>query len=202
MTLCSDDRRRRTVCRQSSVLRSSRRDRGLGLLDDRRKSHGLGDCKIGQHLAIDQKPGFVEAVDEPAVGQAEGAHRRIEALNPERPERALAALAVAVGVLVRLLHGLLGDADGVLAPAVIALGGLEDFLVLGVRGNAALDACHGGSPVVVRCDGGRRTPAQPLGRKYFLILSPSVLNSTLVPRSWRICFLVRLIMPWRLRDCW
>src|ERR1700704_4370794 len=42
--------------------------------------------------------------------------------------------------------------------------------------------------------------AQPFGRKYFLILSPSVLNSTLVPRSWRICFLVRLIMPWRLRD--
>src|SRR5258707_4917302 len=39
---------------------------------------------------------------------------------------------------------------------------------------------------------------QPFGRKYFLMLSPSVLNSTLVPRSWRICFLVRLIMPWRL----
>jgi hypothetical protein len=31
-----------------------------------------------------------------------------------------------------------------------------------------------------------------------LIFSPSVLNSTAVPRSWRICFLVRLIMPWRL----
>ena len=32
-------------------------------------------------------------------------------------------------------------------------------------------------------------------KKYFLILSPSVLNSTAVPRNWRICFLVRLIMP-------
>src|SRR2546429_3737351 len=57
-----------------------------------------------------------------------------------------------------------------------------------------------------RCgtDGRQRRPmeAQPLGRKYFLMLSPSVLNSTLVPRNWRICFLVRLIMPWRLRDCW
>src|ERR1700746_1500492 len=39
---------------------------------------------------------------------------------------------------------------------------------------------------------------QAFGRKYFLMLSPSVLNSTRVPRSWRICFLVRLIMPWRL----
>src|ERR1700752_4651163 len=43
---------------------------------------------------------------------------------------------------------------------------------------------------------------QALGKKNFFILSPSVLNSTLVPRNWRICFLVRLIMPWRLRDCW
>src|ERR1700677_3419718 len=32
------------------------------------------------------------------------------------------------------------------------------------------------------------------------MLSPSVLNSTLVPRNWRICFLLRLIMPWRLPD--
>src|SRR3954447_11846129 len=39
---------------------------------------------------------------------------------------------------------------------------------------------------------------QACGRKYFLTLSPSVLNSTRVPRSCRICFLVRLIMPWRL----
>src|SRR5262252_4055929 len=43
-----------------------------------------------------------------------------------------------------------------------------------------------------------RRRGQPLGKKYFLMLSPSVLNRTLVPRSWRICFLVRLIMPWRL----
>src|SRR6266849_1337805 len=38
---------------------------------------------------------------------------------------------------------------------------------------------------------------QPEGRKYFLTLSPSVLNITRVPRCWRICLLVRLIMPWR-----
>src|ERR1700758_5325764 len=44
----------------------------------------------------------------------------------------------------------------------------------------------------------RTAGRQPFGRKYFLMLSPSVLNSTLVPRNWRICFLVRLIMPWRL----
>src|SRR5262245_66641988 len=54
----------------------------------------------------------------------------------------------------------------------------------------------------VDADGRRPMGGQSLGKKYFLILSPSVLNSTLVPRNWRICFLVRLIMPWRLWDCW
>src|SRR5674476_1161402 len=34
------------------------------------------------------------------------------------------------------------------------------------------------------------------------MLSPSVLNSTLVPRWLRICLVVRLIMPSRLPDCW
>src|SRR3954464_4918690 len=48
---------------------------------------------------------------------------------------------------------------------------------------------------------GRRYGApvrQPLGRKNLMMLSPSALNITRVPRCWRICFLVRLIMPWRL----
>src|ERR1700722_17067494 len=49
-----------------------------------------------------------------------------------------------------------------------------------------------------RADAARRKRDQAFGRKYFLILSPSVLNSTRVPRSCLICFFVRLIMPWRL----
>src|SRR5665213_325150 len=39
---------------------------------------------------------------------------------------------------------------------------------------------------------------QPLGRKNLMMFSPSALNMMRVPRCWRICFLVRLIMPWRL----
>ncbi len=122
------------------------RSRGFGLLDDRLECGRLADRQIRQHLAVDLEPGFAEAVDEPAIGETEGAHRRVEALDPERTEGALAPLAVAEGVLVGLLHRLLGDADGILAPAVKALGGLEDLLVLGVAGDAAFDACHGWSP--------------------------------------------------------
>ena len=70
------------------------------------------------------------------------AHRRVDPLDPQRAELALAVLAVAVGVLHRLVDRGLGGADGVLAAAEIALGGLQNLLVLGVGGNAPLDACH------------------------------------------------------------
>ena len=119
-----------------------RRQRALGLLDDRLERRRLGDGKIGQHLAVDQNPGLVEPGDKPAIVQAERAHRGVEALNPERPEGTLAPLAVAIGVLVGLLDRLLGDPNGVLAPAIKTFGGFEDFLVLGVSCDAALDACH------------------------------------------------------------
>src|SRR6185437_602212 len=119
---------------------------GLGFLDDRLKRRRLVDGEIGQHLAIDHHAGFRQAVDEAAVVEPEGSHRRVEALNPQRAERALASFAVAEGVLPRLLHRLLGDANGVLAPAVIALGGFENFFVLGVTGDATFDAGHDKSP--------------------------------------------------------
>src|SRR5205085_3544316 len=119
------------------------RQRGLGLFDDGLECRRLANREIGQHLAVDRDAGLREPVDKSAVGDPEGTHRGVQALNPQRTEGALAPLAVAEGVLVGLLHRLLGDADGVLAPAVEAFGGLEDFLVLGVRRDAPFDASHG-----------------------------------------------------------
>src|ERR1700688_651042 len=121
-------------------------ERRLGLADDGLEGRRLGDREVREHLAVDHDAGLGEAGDEAAVIEAERANRRVEALDPQSAERALAPLAVAVGILVRLLHRLLGDADGVLAPAVIAFGGLEDFLVLGVSGDTPFDAGHGRSP--------------------------------------------------------
>src|ERR1700719_3899137 len=59
---------------------------------------------------------------------------------------------------------------------------LEKYVTGSPRGRGAAEAAQG----------------QAFGKKYFLTLSPSVLNSTRVPRSCLICFFVRLIMPWRL----
>src|SRR4029077_616082 len=197
------ENQRTVICRLSSVIRPPLSERRLRLADEGLEGRRLGDGEIGKHLAVDGDAGLAQAGDEAAVVQAERAHRGVEALNPQCAERAFLPLRVAEGVLVRLLHRLLGDADGVLAPAVIALGGLEHLLVLGMGCDAALDACHGRSPLkfAERCRRNAAAGRQAFGKKYFLILSPSVLNSTLVPRNWRICFLVRLIMPWRLRDC-
>src|SRR5262245_23135918 len=122
---------------------SRRREGGFGLLDDRLKGRRLVDGEVGQDLAIDHEPGLGEAVDKSAVVEPKRPHRGIEALDPERPEGALPALAIAVGVLIGLLDRLLGDADRVLATAEIALRGLEYFLVLGVSGDTTLDAGHG-----------------------------------------------------------
>src|SRR5579862_3504924 len=125
-------------------------ERRLGLADDRLESRRLGDGEVREHLAVDHDAGLAQAGDEAAVIEPERAHRGVEALNPKRAEGALLALAVAEGILAGLLHRLLGDADGVLAPAAIALGGLEHLLVLGMRCDAALDACHGRPPVKAR----------------------------------------------------
>src|SRR5262249_9658429 len=102
--------------------------------------------QVGQDLAVDLDPGLAETVDKSAVGEAVLAHRGVDALDPEGAEGALLALAVAVGVLHRLLDRLLGDPDRVLAPAVVALGGFQHLLVLGMGGDAALYACHGFTP--------------------------------------------------------
>src|SRR5262249_11276975 len=122
----------------------------------------LADGEIGQHLAIDRDPGLAEAVDKSTVGQPERPHRGIETLDPQRAEGALFALAVAIGVLVGALDRLLGDADRVLAPAVVALRGLADFLVAGVGSDAALDPSHGRSLLRASKMPGRSAVGQPI----------------------------------------
>ena len=122
-------------------------DGGGSLIGQRLETGGVRDGEIGQNLAVDVDPGLVETVDKSAVGQAVLAHGGIDALDPEGAEGALLTLAVAILILQRLLDGLLGDADRVLAAAIVALGGLQNFLVLGMGGNAALYACHGTAPL-------------------------------------------------------
>src|ERR1700731_4831746 len=141
---------------QSTDGRHLSRQCGLGLFSNRLERRRFVDGEIRQHLAVDRDARLGKAVDKDAVGHAERTHRGIEALDPQRAEGALLALAVAEGVLPGLLYRRLGGADGVLAAAVKTLGGLVDFLVLGVRGHTAFDARHDGSPSYEMGDGSPR----------------------------------------------
>src|SRR3546814_9665 len=83
---------------------------------------------------------LLHAVHELRIGQAFGANRGVDALDPQGAERTLLNLAVAIGILAGLFDRLLGDADRVLATAIIALRLIQYALVLGARGDAAFDA--------------------------------------------------------------
>src|SRR4051812_27779212 len=128
--------------------------RRAGLGDDGAERLAFVHRDIGQDLAVEVDSGELQAVHELAVGQALGADRGVDPLDPQRPERALLHLAVAIGILAGLLDGLTGDPDRVLAAAVIALRLLEDPLVAGLGGGPALDACH----ARVLLTSGRRAP--------------------------------------------
>src|ERR1700719_1847502 len=132
--------------RRTTVVRPPLSERRFCLADDRLERRRFADREIGQHLAVDRNTGFGETGNEAAVVEAERADRGVEALNPQSAKAALAPLAVAIGVLICLLDRLLCDPNRVLAAAVKNLGGLEHFLVLGMGGDAALDASHERSP--------------------------------------------------------
>src|ERR1700744_2886983 len=102
-------------------LTASGGERRLGLLGDRLERRRLVDREIREHLAVDHDARFGQAVDEHAVGHAERADSRIQALNPQRAEGALLALAIAEGILRGLFDRRFGGADGVLAAAVETL---------------------------------------------------------------------------------
>ena len=135
------------IVRLETAIGSLGRERGLGLFSDRLERHWFGDGEIRQHLAVDGNTGLGETVDEDAVGHAERTDRGVDALDPERAEGALLALAVAERILAGLVDRGLGGANGVLAAAGKTLGGLVDFLVLGVRGHTAFNARHDWSPL-------------------------------------------------------
>src|SRR5689334_25014961 len=121
-------------------------ERCLGLFGDRLEGCRFIYRKIRKHLAVNRDTGPGKGIDEDAVGHAERPYRGVETLDPQCAERALLALAVAKRILRGLFDRGLGGADRILAAAVIALGGLVNFLVLGVRGHTAFDARHDGSP--------------------------------------------------------
>src|SRR6266851_3764921 len=122
-------------------FRLARELRERGLVD-----HG----QVGEHLAIDLDRSLLQAGHESRVGHAVLAYGRVDARDPESAKLALALLAVTVGILPRLHYRFFGNVENIAAAAAESLGLGDDLLVLGVRGYAAFDSWHGGSPLRVR----------------------------------------------------
>jgi hypothetical protein len=73
------------------------------LLDQGIKGHLVADGDVGQHLAVEFDVRGLEAFDEAAVADAGVAAGRVEADDPQAADLALLLLAIAVGVLPRVL---------------------------------------------------------------------------------------------------
>src|SRR5436305_8066724 len=133
----------------SSSLRGSRArggalglDRRLRQLRQAGEPRGVGDGHVGQHLAVEQRAGGVEAGDQAAVVEPVETGGGVDADDPQAAQLPLLLPPVAVGVDARLVHGLLGDAVGVRLGSPEAAGELEDLLAFLQALVAALDTSH------------------------------------------------------------
>ena len=91
---------------------------------------------------------------EDTVSQPFGADSSVNPLNPQRTKIALVYLAVAIGILPGLFDSLAGDADRILATAIITLRLIQNPLMLGFGGYTPFDACQ----VLLPPISGRKAP--------------------------------------------
>src|SRR5437667_11364406 len=128
-----------------------RSGRGGGLragdLCDASEGLGVVERERGQDLTIDLDPGGFEPGDQLAVGEPVRARRGVDAHDPQRPEVALALLAVAVGVGEAALDGLARLAVRLAPSADEPLRLLHGLLVAAARLRGAVRAWHGSTPI-------------------------------------------------------
>src|SRR5438034_917170 len=118
--------------------------------------------QIREDLAVDLNAGLAQAVHEAVVGDLVQPRRGVDADDPQPPELAFLAPAVAVGVLRRPLDRLLGRLPQLAAPAEVALGELHHLLLALEAHDVALDARHDRSPTpAAGASSAPRRPAPP-----------------------------------------
>src|SRR5450759_63308 len=122
---------------------------GLRPLDERGEPGGIVDRHVGEHLAVQVDLGLLEAVHEHGVRQAVEARAGVDAGDPQLADLALLGLAVAVGVLQRVLHLLLGGLERAALGTVITMRPLEYGALLLLGADCALDPRHGRSLLVL-----------------------------------------------------
>ena len=117
-------------------------ERSLRALGDGGERLRVAHRDVRERLAVELDPGLLHALHEAVVREAVLARGSVDADDPERPERPLLRLAVAVGVDERVLDLLLREAVARLLAPVVALRLLEDLGALLARVDGTLDPGH------------------------------------------------------------
>src|ERR1700682_436340 len=100
------------------------------------------DRQVREHLPIDVDTGQLEAMHDLFVGQPLAAGGRVDPGDPQLAHVALACPPIAIGVLERMEHRLVGRPEERPVRHPEALGEAEDLLVAPPGGDAALYAWH------------------------------------------------------------
>ena len=192
---CSPRRLERRVAWTSALASATLKlsdELGLHLVHDAAEGSRVVDGQLGQHLAVDLDRRLLHAGHELAVGDAEFARGRVDARDPQLAKHTLARAPIAVGILARLHHRLLGDAEDVLAAASETLGLFQDLLVACVGGDAAFDARHVRAPSCGSVD--HRPEKGNIAATWPMLVS----CTAVAPRRWRLRVVDFFVRMWRL----
>src|SRR5579864_4429768 len=111
------------VSRLRGLQGISRRFEGARRLrDELRKRLWVAHCHLGHDFAIQADAGLGEALDEAAVLYAFGAAGGADAYDPQSAEVTLLVAPVAIGVVARLQHLLVGGLEQAALTAPVAFG--------------------------------------------------------------------------------
>src|SRR4029078_8663500 len=96
--------RQENYSRRVSFLRSRWSEMLLGQANQLLETRSIFDGHVAQHLAVQQNLGFLQGIDEAAVGEAVRSGRCANPGDPQLPEVPLSILAARIRVLLSLVH--------------------------------------------------------------------------------------------------
>ena len=113
----------------------------FGLSDQGLDSGFVGDSEVGEDFAVEIDAGGFEAFDKSAIGHAVSAGRRVDALDPQVAEGALADFAVTIVVEQGFPNGIFGVTEVFGTEAAVSLGFLNGALAALATGGCV--SCSG-----------------------------------------------------------